>query len=89
MQGLCGEERAFFSAVEGELGDGAGTRGELWYGESVRLLRERRRRKRTARSTVTSLGRRTVRKAKLRGEIAVTRRDCTEGWTIGPPAESE
>lgn len=37
----------------------------------------------------TSLGRRTGRKLRLRGEMAVTSRDWTEGWTMGPPAERE
>lgn len=36
-----------------------------------------------------SLGSNTVRKLSDRGQIGVRTRLCTEGWTIGPPAESE
>jgi hypothetical protein len=48
-----------------------------------------RRGERTESLTLTSLGRRTVRKLRLRGLMAVRRRLWTEGCTIGPPAESE
>lgn len=39
--------------------------------------------------TTESLGRRTVRKLSERGQMGVSTRLCTEGCTIGPPADSE